>query len=76
MFCCTIEHGITTCGEAILTRLGVRAQLGLKVMNTDSAAGIAQRGVVVEVFHDPHNRHGSTRTKLADLEMEGGAILN
>ena len=42
---------------------------------TNSTTGIARRGIVVEIFHDPNNRHGSTRTKLADLEMKGRAIL-
>ena len=49
--------------------------LGLKVMNTNSAAGSAQRGVIVEVFYDPDNAHGSTRERLEYLEMDGQAIL-
>ena len=43
---------------------------------TNSTTGIARRGIVVEIFCDPLNRHGSTHAKLADLEMEGEAILN
>jgi len=42
---------------------------------TNHMIGREGRGVVVRIYHDPHNPFGSATQKLQELEWESGHLL-
>jgi hypothetical protein len=68
-------HGIVITGEGTTDMMGVRNTIHINVNDTNSVAGLAERGVVVSIYLDPDNEEGSTHQILENLEWACRAVI-